>query len=100
MNVSIVARTVPNAVVIPVVALLKTPEGEATVMVAGADGRAHQQAVETGIRHQDEVQITKGLKGGDTVVTAGGYGLPDNTKIRTAPATPVNQPSKPSPGKE
>jgi multidrug efflux pump subunit AcrA (membrane-fusion protein) len=100
VNVSIVARTLPNAVVIPVAALLKTPEGEATVMVAGADGRAHQQAVETGIRHQDEVQVTKGLKPGDAVITAGAYGLPDNTKIRAAPATPVNQPSKPSPGKE
>jgi len=91
---------VPNAVVIPVAALLKTPEGATTVMVAGADGRAHQQAVETDIRHQDEVQITKGLNRGETVITSGAYGLPDNTKIRVAAATPASEPSKPSPRKE
>jgi len=100
VSVSMVARTVPNAVVIPVAALLKTPEGATTVMVAGADGRAHQQAVETDIRHQDEVQITKGLNRGETVITSGAYGLPDNTKIRVAAATPASEPSKPSPRKE
>jgi HlyD family secretion protein len=98
VRVSMVAQTVPDAVVIPVSAVLKSPEGAATVMLAGADGRAHQQAIKTGIRHQDEVQIVKGLKPGDTVITTGAYGLPDNTRIRVAAAS--SESSQPSPGKE
>ena len=41
-------------------------------------------SVETGIRQGDRVQITKGLSGGETVITSGGYGLPDNTKVKIA----------------
>jgi HlyD family secretion protein len=100
VRVSMVAQTVPDAVVIPASALLSAPDGATTVMLAGGDGRAHQQAVETGIRHEGEVQIVKGLKPGDTVITAGAYGLPDNTKIRVASAAPSGETSKPSPSKE
>jgi len=100
VRVSMVAQTVSDAVVIPASALLSAPDGATTVMLAGSDGRAHQQAVETGIRHEDAVQIVKGLKLGDTVITAGGYGLPDNTKVRVAAAAPSSETSKPSPSKE
>jgi len=34
------------------------------------------------------------------VITAGAYGLPDNTKIRMAAAAPSGETSKPSPSKE
>jgi HlyD family secretion protein len=93
-RVSIVAQTVADAVVIPASALLRTPEGATTVMLAGTDGRAHQQTVEAGILHEDELQITKGLKPGDTVITIGAYGLPDNTKFRVATPAPSTSPSK------
>ena len=99
-RVSMVAQTLPDAVVISASALLTTPEGATTVMLAGSDGRAHQQPVKAGIRHGDDVQIAKGLKPGDTVITAGAYGLPDNTKIRVAAPAPSGQASKPSPSKE
>lgn len=99
-RVSIVAQTVADAVVIPASALLRTPEGATTVMLAGTDGRAHQQTVEAGILHEDELQITKGLKPGDTVITIGAYGLPDNTKVRVATPAPSSQPFEPSPSKE
>ena len=79
-----VAQTVNDAVVVPASALLKTPEGATTVMIVDADGRAHQVAVETGIRQGDRVQITKGLSGGETVIVSGAYGLPDNTKVKIA----------------
>ncbi len=88
VTLQMVARTVNDAIVIPASALLKTPEGATTVMVAGADGRAHQVSVETGIRQGDRVQITKGLSGGERVITAGAYGLPDNTKVKMAEAAP------------
>ncbi len=87
VNVQMVAQTLSNAVVVPASALLKTPEGETTVMIV-KDDRAHQVSVETGIREGDRVQITKGLSGGETVIVSGAYGLPDNTKVKIANATP------------
>ncbi len=86
VNVQTVAQTLNDAVVIPASALLKTPEGETTVMIVEND-RAHQVSVETGIREGDCVQITKGLSGGETVIVTGAYGLPDNTKVKIAEPT-------------
>ena len=84
-----VARTIDNAIVIPAEALLKSPEGASTVMVVGSDSKAHQTEVETGIRNGNQVQITKGLQPGQTVVTTGAYGLPDNTQVKVASSEPA-----------
>ena len=67
-------------------------------MIVSQD-RAHQVAVETGIRQGDRVQITKGLSGGETVIVNGAYGLPDNTQVKLAPPTQPEKPSSDS-GKE
>ena len=98
VNVQMVAQTLNNAVVVPASALLKTPEGETTVMIV-SDDRAHQVSVETGIREGDRVQITKGLSGGETVIVSGAYGLPDNTKVKIAEPTAPRTPASPSPKK-
>ncbi len=82
VQISVVANSVPDALVIPASALLNTPGAATSVMVAGSDGRAHQREVKVGIRQGDEAQITEGLKPGEQVVTSGAYGLPDNTKIK------------------
>jgi HlyD family secretion protein len=87
VTVQMIARTVNDAIVIPAAALLKTPEGATTVLVAGADGKAHQANVAIGIRQGDRVQITKGLSGGEKVIISGAYGLPDNTKVKIAEAS-------------
>jgi len=63
VNVQIAGNVEKDVVLIPAAALLKTPEGATAVMVAGKDGLAHQVSVETGIREDDRVQITKGLSG-------------------------------------
>ena len=84
VQVKMVARTIENAIAIPEQALLKTPEGGSSVMVVDNQSKAHQTEVETGIRSGDMVQITKGLQPGQTVVTTGAYGLPDNTQIKVA----------------
>jgi len=87
-RLSVVAQHIPQATVVPAASVLKNPGGETSVMVIGSDGRAHQQTVETGVTAGDQVQITKGLKPGDRVVTTGAYGLPDNTKVTVADAQP------------
>ena len=56
-------------------------------MVLGPDQRAHQRTVKLGIRNGDQVQITEGLKAGERVITAGAYGLPDNTRVRVETGT-------------
>ena len=84
-RIAMVAKTVNDAVMIPASAVLKSAEGAATVMIVSQD-RAHQVAVETGIRQGDRVQITKGLGGNETVIVSGAYGLPDNTQVKLAPA--------------
>jgi multidrug efflux pump subunit AcrA (membrane-fusion protein) len=91
VTVSMVAQTVPDAVVIPATSLLTAPDGSKSVMVIGSDGRAHQETVETGIREGNEVQIMKGLSPGQRVVTAGAYGLPDNTKVNVVSASESTQ---------
>jgi RND family efflux transporter MFP subunit len=82
VQLAMVAKTFADAVAIPSASLLTAPDGSTTVMLAGADGKAHQQAVKIGIRQGDLVQIVEGLKAGDRIVAAGAYGLPDNTKIK------------------
>jgi HlyD family secretion protein len=104
VRISMLARTVPNALVIPAAAVLTAPDGSSYVMVAGSDNRAHQKTVKTGIRQADQIQILDGLAEGDRVVASGAYGLPDNTKIRVEAAPESDQtdhPSdRPSAGKE
>ncbi|MGB8768694.1 MAG: efflux RND transporter periplasmic adaptor subunit [Candidatus Korobacteraceae bacterium] len=95
VQLSIVAQRVNNAIVVPASALQKTPEHADIVMIVSGD-RAHQVAVETGIREGDRVQITKGLSTGETIIVNGGYALPDNTQVKVAPPTPTHPGASPS----
>jgi len=81
VQVSMLIRTVPNALVIPAVSVVTGEGGATNVMVVGSDGKAHQKAVKVGIKQDDDIQILEGLQAGDKVVSEGAYGLPDNTKI-------------------
>jgi multidrug efflux pump subunit AcrA (membrane-fusion protein) len=87
VQISMVARSVQDALTIPAAALLTAQDGTTSVMVAGSDNRAHQKDVKVGIRDQDRVQIVEGLQAGDRIVASGAYGLPDNSKITTAQAS-------------
>ena len=83
VRASMVAETIQNAVVIPAAALLPSQGGGAnSVIVVGADSVAHEQVVETGVRDGDKVQVLKGLDPGKKIVTVGGVGLQDGTKVR------------------
>jgi HlyD family secretion protein len=87
-EITMVARAVPGALAIPASALLTTQDGTTSVMVAGNDGKAHQQAVKAGFHDGDKVQILEGLQAGQKIVGNGAYGLPDNSKITAAEAKP------------
>jgi hypothetical protein len=53
-------------------------------MVVDANSVAHEVHITTGAHDRARTQITSGLKGGETVVIEGNYGLPDGTKITVA----------------
>lgn len=86
VRISIDAEQIPDALVVPVAAILPSDEGGEKVMVAGADGLAHDHAVKTGIRSADEVQILSGIGAGDRVIVQGGLGLDDKAKIQIGQA--------------
>jgi HlyD family secretion protein len=98
VRLEMVARVEKDAITIPASALLKSPEGATKVMVVGPDGLAREREVETGIHNANEIQVTKGLDAGETVVATGAYGLPDKTHVKLAEASAVA--SKPEAEKE
>ena len=94
VQLNLTAKTVKDALVVPASAVLNTPDGNPAVMLAGADGRAHQKVVKLGIRNGDDVQIVDGVTPNDKVVVSGAYGLPDNTKIKIEAAEAPSEGSK------
>ena len=82
VRTSIKGRTAAKAVKIPLSAVLTAQDGSKSVMVVGADSAAHKTPVELGITDGDDVQVTKGLGGSETVITTGSYGLDDGTKVK------------------
>jgi len=97
VQVSMTAQTAKDALVVPSSAILTAPDGSTTIMLAGTDGRAHQQTVKLGIRNSDDVQVLEGVSANDKVVSNGAYGLPDKTKITIAAAEPASE-EKPAAG--
>ncbi|MGA7768460.1 MAG: efflux RND transporter periplasmic adaptor subunit [Candidatus Sulfotelmatobacter sp.] len=94
VQLSLTAQTVKDALVVPAISVITTPDGTTAVMLVGADGRAHQKAVKLGIRNGDDVQIVEGVTASDKVVAAGAYGLPDKTKIKIEAAEGSSEGSK------
>src|SRR4029077_4916940 len=75
VRVELIARTVPNALVIPQAALLTSGSGATSVVVIDAENKPHKKSVTTGIRDAGSVQITDGLESGQRVVTTGAFEL-------------------------
>jgi HlyD family secretion protein len=82
VTVTVMAKKVPDALVIPRTALLNDSDRSPYVMVVDSASVAHQTKVTTGIEQDGKVQITQGLKEGQLVVGQGSYGLPDGTKVK------------------
>jgi RND family efflux transporter MFP subunit len=76
----ITTAEVPNAVVVPAAALVPADSG-VQVFTVDARGVAHATPVIVGARTGDAVEITAGLRGGETVVTEGAYGVTDGARI-------------------
>jgi multidrug efflux pump subunit AcrA (membrane-fusion protein) len=87
VEVHVTIRYVPDAIVIPAAALFQDAEhNNFYVFTVGADSRAHRTIVAIGIRTPTEVQVTRGLKPGELVITSGGYALSDGLEVRASVA--------------
>lgn len=86
VHVSMDGASVASAWKVPLSAVLTAEDGGKSVMVVGSDGTAHRKAVTLGIADGEDVQITNGISGSDTVITGGSYGLDEGTKVKVGPA--------------
>ena len=82
VQLSIIAQTVRDALIIPASALLNASGESAQVMVVDSANVAQTRDVKTGVRTSQEVQIVSGLNAGEMVVSEGAFGLPDKTKVK------------------
>jgi HlyD family secretion protein len=99
VRASITGRTVPKALLVPTDAVqAAASDGNSKfVMVIAEDGTAHKKTVTLGIQTHEDTQILSGLSPTDMVITTGGYGLDDGTKVKigTDPNAKPDEDAKP-----
>lgn len=82
-----------QALCVPPDSIYRDDSGQPRVYLVENDS-AKAVPVELGIQNKDLVEITSGVKAGDTVILKGGYGLADTAKIQIAP--PPSTPAEPA----
>jgi len=92
-RVHVSAKSEEDALVVPASAVYKSEEAGDFVMLAGSDKKAHLTKIKVGIKTKELAQIESGVKENDSVITVGGYALPDGTQI-SIEATPAPEPEK------
>jgi len=85
-KVSLSTQSANDVVVVDVAAVTldATNANQGVVMVVDDKNVAHETKVTIGIRSTEKVEITSGLKGGETVVVEGNYALPDQARVEIA----------------
>jgi HlyD family secretion protein len=87
VHTTVTGRTAANALLIPSEAVQTGPDGESKfVLVIKPDGTAAKKPVTLGIRTSESTQIVSGLTPTDMVITNGGYGLDEGTKVKVGAA--------------
>ena len=95
VSTQIVKGEVDQAILIPQIGVNIDPKGNATVLLAGDDGKAHSQAVKLGQMTGSLWQIESGLKSGDKVIVQGAMHLKPNGAI-TGTQIPLSQGTAPA----
>jgi multidrug efflux system membrane fusion protein len=85
VNVSILVKTLPHAVTVPVSSVRHGAQGD-FVFVLQKDRTVNSRAVQTGVIHDQQIVISKGLRAGETVITEGADGLNDGAHVTIAGA--------------
>jgi cobalt-zinc-cadmium efflux system membrane fusion protein len=86
----IATQVIPNAVVVPVEALVPGDQvGTYRLFVVDKRGTAMGRDVKVGGRTETKAEVTEGLRGGEAVVTQGAFAVQDSAKVaRPAPSAP------------
>jgi len=101
VRVEIVAKTVPNALVIPQQAVMTSAQGTTFAILIDKDNKPHLRKIAVGIRDAGRAQVNDGLASGDRVATTGAYELfrldpevLEKTKVQIAPAKEEEEPEE------
>lgn len=87
-------KTIPNALQIPVSAVVRADNGGSIVMLVGSDAAAHKREVRLGLRTSEKAQVLSGVAATDMVITQGGYGLDEGTKVKIGGSEDENKVGK------
>jgi multidrug efflux pump subunit AcrA (membrane-fusion protein) len=82
VHAEIATEVYKAATVVPVAAILPGEEGGTAVLTVSPDNVAHTRAVTLGVREGNQVQVLSGVNPGEEVVTVGGLGLDDKSKVK------------------
>jgi membrane fusion protein (multidrug efflux system) len=83
MTVTVATRTVPDAVVVPPLAV--QVRGEQHFVYRVVEGKAQRAPVRIGGREPERVQIEEGLKAGDEIVVGGVQNVTEGQPVRVVP---------------
>jgi multidrug efflux system membrane fusion protein len=89
VNVRLLLRVVSGAVVVPVTALRRGPNGD-FVYVVNDDRTVSMRPVERGVATNEVIAVAKGLEAGERVVTEGGDRLRDGARVQLAADRPAS----------
>jgi len=95
-KVVVATQTANDVVIVPAsaVTLEATNANEGSVMVVDEESVAHETKVTVGVRTSEKMEITSGMKGGETIVVEGNYALPDGTKVEVSEGEEGKSPQK------
>jgi HlyD family secretion protein len=88
-KVEILLRSDPKATMVPIQALIKGEDREFVYVLK--DGKVHQRPVQKGISKDTVVEIARGVRPGEQVVTAGHEFLRDGIPVRLAAKSEKSQ---------
>jgi multidrug efflux pump subunit AcrA (membrane-fusion protein) len=101
IRVEMIAKTVPNALVIPEKAVLTSPSGGTFAIVIDKDNKPHLRKIQVGIRDAGKAQVNDGLESGQRVATTGAFELfkldsevLTKVKVQIAPAKEEEEPEE------
>lgn len=84
LTARIAVDTHKNALLAPPGAIYRDNNSAPRVYLV-AKNKATATGVTLGIQNQNEVELLSGVNDGDTIILAGGYGLPDEAKVLVKP---------------
>jgi membrane fusion protein (multidrug efflux system) len=86
-----------SAILVPQQAIIRDPQGNATLFVVGSGNRAFQRTVQASGTVGTSWIVTGGLAPGEKVITQGTANLKDGEQIKAVPATAPQRVKAPSP---